>query len=340
MRLTLLSLLVAPAVVLLAFEESPLQFAQAAVGPDCSWYDYQVDAQSDLDITHRDYPTLPTMDQLDPGGDGVACPDLPARPEQIRDAVSIRGSFDEFKTSISVGGVGYSTAYRVELSGVTNEPTSSDDSPCPALVTNRDIAALFELQNNFARRYYLLPPGRQTIPPGDEGGRFDGRALVWTVFDDPAQPVLINEWLLRNGLAFADIEHVPQPWSDRLAAAEDAAKADGLGVWGTCELPSGLVPPPATPEGQVVSASNSGDQIVAFSVEVAGIYLVTLDAGGGNSVFVALDVYSADGTWLPEFSITTASGGTYTSAGPLPAGDFYVQVKAVGAWKVTIEQME
>lgn len=65
-----------------------------------------------------------------------------------------------------------------------------------------------------------------------------GRSLAWVWLDDPDQPgepILVNEWLVRQGHApvFEDfIDGVL--YEDDLRAAEAQAVAEGRGLWGSC----------------------------------------------------------------------------------------------------------
>lgn len=74
-------------------------------------------------------------------------------------------------------------------------------------------------------------------------------------------------------------------------------------------------------------------------IDTDATYQFALDVTGGPAVFVAMDVYAADGTWFPELSISTAETGGFSSAAFLPAGEYYFQVKAVGSWRVTINPL-
>ena len=68
-----------------------------------------------------------------------------------------------------------------------------------------------------------------------------GRALAWFWVDDPSQPdaepVLINEWLVREGHARVFDDFIDGIlYEDELRAAEARASAEGRGLWGECEI--------------------------------------------------------------------------------------------------------
>jgi hypothetical protein len=320
---------------------TPHPVAWAASGPDCSWYEYQSDAQTAFDKALTDDPSANNwFRQLDPDGDGIACSELPPRPAVIESAVHIGGHFDPDYDYVGIRGSGYSTSYDVRLAGVTLDvglDRAAVHSACADLVTNEVIFDLFEPADGTGREYYIQSATKEALPPGDADENASVIAWAWTIFADPANPVLINEWLIRNGLAFVDTGTVSGDGRVKLEAAQDQARADGLGVWGACTIPAELVPAPPQPESQIIQKSGDGDQIVRFAIPTEGTYLLTLDVAGGQVVFVAADLYTIDGGWFPEFSIVTSSGGQFTAAGYLAPGEYYLQVKAVGSWRMTME---
>jgi hypothetical protein len=174
--------------------------------------------------------------------------------------------------------------------------------------------------------------------------RIDVTGFAWVLAD--GVPINVNEWLIRNGFGLTNTQGLPDEWQTRFLAAEEEAQSNRRGVWGECELPeeyaiAGQPTPFARPTeaGTLSQDSSNGDQVVPFTIGGAGTYLFTLDVQSADAVFVALDVYTANGEWLPQFSITTADSGRFTSAGYLEAGDYYYQVKAVGRWHVAITEM-
>jgi hypothetical protein len=318
--------------------------SHAASGPDCTWYDYQSDAQYDLDQVLENYPTIiETFRPLDEDRDGVACPGLPARPEILEESQRARGHFDPGFEYIGIEASGYSAWYEVKLAGVSLDERANDDAhdaECADLVSNEAIASLFALPDGVARQYYLESATSDPLPAGDDEGRFAVTATAWTVVDDPSAPVLINTWLVRNGLAFVDSDTVRGALERGLEEAQASAIDEGLGVWGACTLPDALTAHAAEQPGRVLQESGSGDHVVTFAIATDGTYLVTLDVAGGPSVFVAVDVYTMAGEWLPALSITTAERGEFTAAAYLAPGEYYAQVKAVGEWRLTIALLE
>jgi micrococcal nuclease len=58
-----------------------------------------------------------------------------------------------------------------------------------------------------------------------------GRSLLFLFTDDGA---LVNLDLIRDGYAEAVVLEPNVLWADELEAAEDAAQAASLGLWGAC----------------------------------------------------------------------------------------------------------
>jgi hypothetical protein len=196
------------------------------------------------------------------------------------------------------------------------------------------LATLFTLPEDFARQFYLVSGTGEPLPPDETDGQFSVTALVWTVLDDPTSPVLINEWLIRNGLAFVDGATAERKFKEGFVLAEQEAQEEGIGVWGACAMPLGLVAPPDEPEGRVMQVQGNGDRVIPFTITTEETYLLTLNVTAADAVFVAADVYALDGTSLPALSMSTAESGTFSSAGFLPSGEYYAQIKAVGAGNV------
>ena len=67
----------------------------------------------------------------------------------------------------------------------------------------------------------------------DPTDRYD-RALGYVFLPDDG--LFINEAMVREGMAYA-VEYRPNTrYTDRLVAAENAARAEGLGIWGACPI--------------------------------------------------------------------------------------------------------
>jgi hypothetical protein len=350
-----LMIAIAIAISLLAsFPRAPA--AYAALGPECSWYDYQSDAQHDLNQVLENYPEIiESVRQLDVDGDGVACPDLPQRPSALEHATRVVGNFEPSfvgdveprSDSVEFEGVGYSARYNVRLAGVSLGSGANEvarEAACADLVTYQDIARLLSLPESTSsvrtsRQFYLESATTTPLPPDENDGRYSVNALAWTVFDDPAAPVLINEWLIRNGLAFVHRDTPEGEFRQSLEQGQEAAQAEGLGVWGACVVPADLVAPPAPPEGRIAQQRGSGDQVIPFTITAEGTYLVSLNVAADLAVFAAVDIYTLDGTLLPALSMSTAESGTFTAAGYLTPGEYYAQIKAVGSWQITVDVM-
>lgn len=78
----------------------------------------------------------------------------------------------------------------------------------------------------------LLPAGThvRTVADVQPLDRY-GRSLLFLFTDDGA---LVNLGLIRDGYAEAVVLEPNVLWADRLEAAEDAAQAASLGMWGAC----------------------------------------------------------------------------------------------------------
>lgn len=327
------------ALVLLGLMMAPHYVAppatMAAKGPECDWFTFQDEAQATLDRTAESYPDLlPQWSaNLDPDGNGIACDQLPARPDVLIDTQSILGRFEDNEDSFMVTGVGYSARYNLTLAGVA----FTDD--CPQLDEDL-LSSLVQPPDKQATTFFISSTTAKPIPPDDKDGTYAVVGVAWFIAGDPSTPILANEWLLQAGLAKLDAKTAPADYVDRLKAAEASAQEAGLGVWGSCDFSATAIGAETTTAySHVLRESGDGDQIVQFTIETEGTYQLTIDAMGGSVVFVAVDLYATDSTWFPEFSIITSSSGAFSSAGYLYPGTYYVQIKAVGGWRITLDAM-
>lgn len=320
--------------------------ATAAAGPECDMFEYQEHAQEALDQVAENFPSLLSIYQenLDPDRDGVACPELPEVPKVLAAAFDIRGGFELSPfTALEepvISGLGYSARYDVNLAGVSYSAPRGTD--CDELLSAANLNSAINETGTVASLYYITLANGESPPPDEDDQRHEITGLAWTIEGNPDEPVLVNEWLLSQGLGTLDKQTVPDDLKNEFEEAEAAAREQSLGIWGSSTVPVSLKDAGAGVAGaydHFLRESGAGDQVHSFTVETEGVYQLTLDAMSGPAVFVALDVYSADGSWLPELSVTTAESGAYTSAGHLAPGDYYFQIKAVGSWRVTIDPL-
>lgn len=320
--------------------------ARAATGPECNFFEYQETAQEALDQVVENYPTLLDMyqDSLDSDRDGIACPELPSLPDILASAFDIRGGFEISPfTALEepvISGLGYSARYAVNLAGVSY--TAPQSAGCGELLSTDSLNSAINKAGTVVSLYYVTLANGESPPPDEDDQRYEITGLAWTIAGDPQEPVLVNEWLLSQGLGVLDERTVPKDLKEDFREAEAAARQQSLGIWGTCTVPVSLKdsgPDIAGAYDHFLREFGEGDQVHPFTIESEGLYQFTLDAMSGPVVFAALDVYSADGSWIPELSVTTAESGSFSSATFLAPGEYYFQIKAVGSWRVTIDPL-
>lgn len=321
----------------------------AATGPECGFFEYQEHAQEALDKVAIGFPTLLEMyqDSLDSDRDGIACPELPSMPTVLASTYDIRGSFDtstfdDIDVPVIIG-FGYSARYFVHLAGVSLDSADSHQSACGDLLTTDNLNLAINAEGTVSSMYYITQANGDPPPPDDADERHEMTGLVWTISGDTQTPVLVNEWLLAQGLGTLDTGTVPADLEDLFRAAEVRAQEQAIGVWGSCTVPLSLKdsePTVTNAYEHLFRESGEGNQVLPFAIESEGVYQVTLDVTSGTAVFVALDVYSVDGTWVPELGIITGENGQFSSAAHLQPGEYYAQVKAVGSWRVTIDPLD
>lgn len=312
--------------------------ALAAMGPDCGWYDYQSDAQADFDAAPEFSPNL------DQDGNGIACDELPGRPTLVEDAYRIRGQFDDSFATVGIRGSTYGSWFHVEFAGMalaSQIGAAPNGVVCPDLVSAETIESLLALPDGSARQYYLLSATDNSLPPDGSEEVTELQARVFTVLGDPTNPVELNYWFIANGIGvFTESPNMSAEAVLTLQSAQEQAQAQGLGVWGACEIPVELSAEAASGTSHDVPDFQNGDQVVTFDIDTPGVYRIELIAQSGDAVFVALDIYTIEGEWLPSLGISTAEAGTFTSAGYLETGRYYYQVNAVGSWSVSIDPLE
>lgn len=237
--------------------------ASAAVGPECGFFEYQDQAQEALDKVAADFPTLLEMHHapLDPDLVGVACPELPTLPALLSSSHDIRGGFDEGAESVVLEGAGYSARYDVVLAGVSFDVRGSSRGD---LLTPDNLDASVNQTDTLGSIYYIATADGTQLPPDANDDRYQMTGIAWTVAGDPQSPVLVNEWLLSQGLGVIDDRTVPADMEGRFRDAESTARANGLGVWGTCSIPVSLKDSSPTAAGaydHLFRQSGEGDQV-------------------------------------------------------------------------------
>ena len=209
--------LVAAVLVLTAFPGSP---GIAADEPLCEDFLAQEDAQQVLDAGDGE-------DELDADGNGEACEDLPARPDELEETLFVRfessGKFPVIEANgweIWIGGLDDAGAIG-ETNGVR----------CDDLVT---ADALEIIIPEDASLYVQTSEGEIPEAEADEYDRWVGDGIVW-YWDGDSDPVNVAEWVIANGYGVYASRFAPEGWEDRLEDAQAAAREDDLGIWGTCE---------------------------------------------------------------------------------------------------------
>lgn len=209
------------AILALAAQITP---TNAAAGVGCDFFDYQDDAQSSLES----YPAK--TQQLDLDIDGIACNELPPGPANLAGAERMRGNFDRDAARPLLSGAGDSLHFKVELAFVSLVPPPLGSNACDDFPTSETVFTLFDVEDS-ARTSHLQSSDGSSPPIADKSPA-PFRGLVWTVFDDPATPVLVNEWLIRNGLAYyvSDSVITKDEITQQTMSGQEAAKSHGIGV--------------------------------------------------------------------------------------------------------------
>ncbi len=280
----------------------------AAAGPQCSYYIFQDEAQAVLD-------TYGYAETLDPDGDGVACNELPARPDFLQDAITV--VLSAVKPGPIIKAYSNGTPYTITLAGLE----AFDPAACAGKRTEQLLAEMLPSKTRFLIQ--VLGPSQ-----GD-----DVLALAWLPGSGASSPTLLNVDVARAGLLKAapggSFDH-----ADEIAAASRQAEQAGVGFWGTCEFDSLAPAPTPTPNGQILDWKGNGDQVsTLFTIPVDGTYQLT---SNGSASLIFVDLYDQYGNWIPQFSLAANEGGIFSTGGFLQAGQYYARVQAIGVWWITI----
>ena len=335
--------------------------ALGAAGIPCSYFIYQGDAQEALDDQKINYPTLST-ESLDPDGNGVACEDLSAKPLVLNDAEMVRVPMSNtFQRTKDLAGTGLSPLalpgapagagdalinmtgidhYWVTLLGVR---TRASGASC----TGDYVAAATTLftpdpEATAAQTFFLgfEPERSPEMIPGLDIKL--GAGWVWSIADDPQQPLLLNEALVRQGILAADTEGLESPSAALVEAAQEAAKLDKVGIWNpTCTQAPEVAPPDqATARavtGSVMFSGEASQVTDVFMITEGGQYKLAVQLGTGDACAVVA-VMAITGE---QMFFTSGDPGQHVStAGVLPAGQYYIQVTGYCSWEVTLEPLE
>ncbi len=153
------------------------------------------------------------------GGSGAA-PLTTEAPPAVSDAPAVpSGAADAWIDYVHDGDTLFLTDGRkVRLLGI-DTPEVGEHAECWGDVARERLRA-------------VLPEGThvRTVADVQPLDRF-GRSLLFLFTDDGA---LVNLDLIRDGYAEAVVLEPNVLWSDELEAAEDAAQAEGLGIWSAC----------------------------------------------------------------------------------------------------------
>ncbi len=334
--------------------------AFAAKGIPCSYFIYQDDAQQALDDLKSNYPTLST-ESLDPDSNGVACEDLPAKPLVLNDAEMVRvPTSNTFQQTKDLAGTGLSPLdlprapagagdalinmtgidhYWVTLLGVR---TRASGASCAGDYVAA-VTALFtpDPEAAAARTFFLgFEPDRSPkIIPG-----FDVKLVagwVWSIDDDPQQPLLLNEALVRQGILAADTEGLVSPEAALVEAAQEAAKQDKVGIWDPSRQQAPEVSPPDQPTakpatGSIMFSGEASQVTDVFTITEGGQYKLAMQLGMGDAgAVVAVMAITGE-----QMFFTSGEPGQHVSTvGALPAGQYYIQVTGYCPWEVTLEPL-
>ena len=166
-----------------------------------------------------DPPDLPPFEGV-PRQSFDSC--APTRTELV-DCVIDGDTFDIGRCGVEGG------SERFRLLGIDAPETEKSDAPaeCYANRARDELERLIETQS------VVLEFDKECE------GAF-GRTLAWVFLedeDDPQSRLNVNVWMAQRGLArlYTEFESDELRYASELQAAETAARADGIGLWGACD---------------------------------------------------------------------------------------------------------
>jgi len=215
--------------------------AEAALGPECSWFTYQEEAQRWFDRGPEFAPLL------DEDGDGVACGHLPVyaqeheQPDPIPSG-ALKAKVQDVENDGTLTVLIRSKEESVRLIGVELAPVAfpAPTGPCSALVGVYRARRLLK-----DRSVYL----EKDVTDRDDDDKL--LRYVWFVAEWNDRVYFANEAIVRGGFAEPIVEPPDTKHAERLSVAGEAAAAQALGLWGPC---GAVVAPGAT-----VGGSGGGD---------------------------------------------------------------------------------
>jgi micrococcal nuclease len=215
---------------------SVAQLGRAAGVDDCSRYTYQEEAQESFDVLGDIAP------ELDEDRNGVACDWLTSRASRTHKGDKIpKGAVRADIEEGFDGGV---------VKVTINEPDSPDDGrtitiklagiALPATEGRGNPVECYG-QEAFRRSWTLLSGHGAVLWLEADFSKVlkvdDLPAYAWFKGKKDKGPYLANELLVREGYATVTDDAANGPYAERLAVAQGAAMAEGLGLWGTCGGP-------------------------------------------------------------------------------------------------------
>ncbi|TNE90253.1 MAG: nuclease [Deltaproteobacteria bacterium] len=131
--------------------------------------------------------------------------------------------------TLDIGACGEELGERVRLLGINAPEIAHDPDPAECFGPEAEVALRAELAGERVRLTFDVDACEDTY----------GRALAWVWLEDPtqpdAEPVLINEWLVREGYARVYEDFIDGIlYEQDLRDAEARAIAEGRGLWGAC----------------------------------------------------------------------------------------------------------
>ena len=151
----------------------------------------------------------------------------------------------------------------VRLIGLDTPEMATDEAAVPEPYAEE--AAAFTAESLEGEKVFLeLDEGLK-----DDYGRLLAYAWLGDPVTDPGNAVLFNESLLREGYATLFTVEPNVLYEDRLAAAEDAARSEGLGIWGLGQPgTTGPVTETATTVPEAITETTTGGTTLSTTGEM------------------------------------------------------------------------
>jgi micrococcal nuclease len=308
----------------------------AAAGIDCSHFTYQEEAQETFDVM-REFPE--SVRSMDPDGNGVACEELVSRASRAHEGDTIpRGAL---RAEVDNGEALIEEAFDVRIQ---EENHPSNGRAIEVRLVGVDLPAMespdrpidcFGLEA--FRKSWVLLSSHETVwieqsSDPDKAEPFAG--YIWFEGEKDLGPYLANELLVREGYAVPTGDAAKSKYGDRLVAARDAAKSEGLGLWGACGGPGVVMDPGGT--GQIAVVEGTTDTVTdPISVGRGPIRFEASYSGTSNFVVRAFGpdgqpqlVFNEIGPYQGERVMTIEH-----------AGSIVLEIRGIGSWSVSFHQI-